>query len=167
MRDFYHEKEKEILNETNKKLEESSEEQLRTRYEKPDPRELLSKYNGGDDDDTYDPQEESEDIDDEDEDYEDVKYADHPNINNAPPKLITSEDFGSLQTFDTVSLMYYQGNDTLTTDDDEIVDDRRMMLGDCLTKYAFEDSDEKTIYVRNYELETDYEVIKIFGDYVE
>lgn len=82
---------------------------------------------------------------------------------NSRPKLIRSEDFGEIPTFEEKSLLYYQEDDTLTTDDDELVEDRNAMVGECLSQFGFEDNDEKTIWVRNYEYETDYEIIKVFG----
>lgn len=144
--------------------------------DKPSPRDLVKRYEEEemiDRDVNYDevegpPDEPSEDVDDYEPGENDNYVYDEPERSQGDdqPKLIPVEEFGAIPTFDEVSLLYYQGNDILTTDSDEVVEDRDAMVGNCMTKFGFEDSDEKSIYVRNYEQETDYEIIKIFGDFV-
>ena len=179
---------REINNVTNQSLERMAEERLTKVPDKPSLNELMKKYRGEREEkemrdpeyNDYDevegpPDEPSEDIDDYDEptqeelEDEEARQAEmRERYMNSKPKLITYEDFeNGLPGFDQKSLLYYQGNDTLTTDDDELVDDREALVGSCMEQYGYEDSEEKTIFVRNYKLETDYEIIKIFGDFVE
>lgn len=80
------------------------------------------------------------------------------------PKLIKIEDFTSgCEYHDKVTLYYYIEDDILATEEEEMIDDRERLVGDCLTKYGFVDNDEKTIYVRNTALSTDYEIVKVWS----
>ena len=81
-------------------------------------------------------------------------------------KIIKEEDYGNDGTLEQESLFYYQGDDTLVTEDDEEIHDIPLVVGDCLDKFGFRDNDEKRICVRNYKLGKDYEVIKVDGSYI-
>lgn len=89
--------------------------------------------------------------------------------NKRLPKLIKYEDFGE-DGFAQVTLYYYTDDEELVgegetqadiIDEDEVKD----LIGDALTKYGFTDeySEERTIYVRNFNRKTDYEIIKVRG----
>ena len=86
-------------------------------------------------------------------------------------KFIKAVDFGSDPSLSTMSLLYYQDNDTLVVEGDstdEVIDDFNEvedMLGDGLSKYGFKDNDEPVIYIRNYDRGYDYEVTKVFDSY--
>lgn len=82
------------------------------------------------------------------------------------PRIIKEDDYGNDGTLEQESLFYYQGDDTLVTEDDEEIHDIPLVVGDCLDKFGFRDNDEKRICVRNYKLGKDYEVIKVDGPYI-
>ena len=82
------------------------------------------------------------------------------------PRIIKEDDYGNDGTLEQESLFYYQGDDTLVTEDDEEIHDIPLVVGDCLDKFGFRDNDEKRICVRNYKLGKDYEVIKVAGAYI-
>lgn len=84
------------------------------------------------------------------------------------PKLIKAEDFGSESYLDAVTLLYYVDDGVLTSEDEEVyedLDEVEDMLGDALRKFGFDQNDEPTIYVRNYDRACDYEIIKVFSSY--
>ena len=84
-------------------------------------------------------------------------------IINSRPKLIKADEFDSNPAFDKQTLYYYTDDGLLLTEEDEIVENYVYLLGDTLTKYGFVDNDEKVIHVRNGNVSTDFEVIKVFG----
>lgn len=81
------------------------------------------------------------------------------------PKLIKYEDYGEDHTLETATLLYYVDNDILTTEDEEEIPDPRMLVGNCLDKFGFRDSDENSIFVRNSRLGFDYEIVKVYDSY--
>ena len=77
------------------------------------------------------------------------------------PKLLKIESFGELSNYETESLTYYVQDQTLVHEDGTIVDDEAFLLGDALDRYGWrdDDEDENALYVRNYKLQRDYEVV--------
>lgn len=89
---------------------------------------------------------------------------------NDAPRLIKVSQVGELDWFGMSTLLYYEGDNTLVIEDSEDVipeDEVRNYVGDCLTKYGFTINDEAIVYVRNFQREVDYEVIKIHESYSE
>ena len=90
-----------------------------------------------------------------------------------PPKLISANEYGDQPGYSTVDLRYYQENDFLTVvsdmDEEDIlyVDEIENYVGNALVKFDFKHSDEKTIYVRNYQRMTDFMISKVFGSFGE
>ena len=84
------------------------------------------------------------------------------------PRIITVESFeDEYAQFDKVTLYFYYFDGVLASEDEELIDNVDDVVGDALDKYGFRDSDERYIYVRNFNLSTDYEIIKVmaaFGD---
>ena len=75
------------------------------------------------------------------------------------PYGISSEDFlVTRKEFDKTTLLYYKGDDTLATEDGDIIKDIAYILGtdwtDSVGKY-----EDNIAYVRNEKASTDYEVI--------
>lgn len=83
----------------------------------------------------------------------------------AGPRIIRAADYGEDPKLDCKQLIYYTDDDTLATEDDEIVDDISGLIGDALTKYDFINNNEDSIYVRNERRSTDYEIIKVHGSF--
>lgn len=84
------------------------------------------------------------------------------------PRLIKEEEQGSLAGYYTETLKYYSYDDVLVTDANEELIDQDYYVGDTLTKYGFKDDDsQREIYVRNYALSIDYEIIKVLASFEE
>ena len=83
----------------------------------------------------------------------------------AGPRIIRAADYGEDPKLDCKQLIYYTDDDTLATEEDEIVDDISGLIGDALTKYDFINNHEDSIYVRNERRSTDYEIIKVHGSF--
>lgn len=84
-----------------------------------------------------------------------------------PPRIISYEEAGNLgANIRTETLFYYTDNNTVADEDDNVIEDWPRLLGDCLTKYDFVNSDETLIFVMNYELGVCYEVEKILDEFV-
>lgn len=78
------------------------------------------------------------------------------------PKIISVEEAGNLPPgTENECLFLYTYNDTITDENDEEIEQPELLLGDCLEIYNFYDSNEKVIFVMNYELSTCYEISKI------
>ena len=84
------------------------------------------------------------------------------------PKIISAESFeNEMRHFDKQQLYYYVGDETLATEEEEIIRNVDQVVGDALDKYGFRENDESIIYVRNLDFSTDYEIEKVysrFGD---
>lgn len=100
-----------------------------------------------------------------DEDSIEEEYFDtHQKVKNRPPKIISEESLGDIpEYYDSETLFYYAEDDVLATESEEAIDDPERLVGDCLTKYNFKENDEERIFVRNWSLDTVYEIQKIRG----
>lgn len=95
-------------------------------------------------------------------------FDEHQQNKKRPPRIISFQTLGELgNEWEEKTLMYYIENDVLTTEEDVPIEDRELLVGDCLDKYGFVNSDEEIIYVQNFTLNTVYEVQKIFSEYEE
>lgn len=80
------------------------------------------------------------------------------------PKLITAEMFDYENAhFDKKQLYYYVGDGVLATEEEEVIRNIDQVIGDALDKYNFRENDESTIYVRNIDFSTDYEIEKVYS----
>lgn len=76
---------------------------------------------------------------------------------------IWPDQFGEFDDYETVSLNYY--DDHVITDElDHVFEDAEEALGDVLDGY-FGEYDEDAIYIRNEDRMTDYEVLRVLGEY--
>lgn len=79
------------------------------------------------------------------------------------PYVITPQEFGDCD-YETVTLNYYEGDSALTDvygdpiDDDDVVD----MVGDDFAEH-YGEYEQDTVYVRNENEETDYEILRNTG----
>ena len=80
---------------------------------------------------------------------------------------VTCEEFWlkEYECYEKMTLYYYVDDGTLVTEDDEIIVDIDTVVGNLLDE--FKSNEEELIYIRNYFLETDYEVYKIFSSFDE
>lgn len=81
------------------------------------------------------------------------------------PYVISPEEFGEKEHYDTVSLMYY-ADQILADDNDDIIEDIEGTVGfDSLTHFG--DFETDAVHVRNDEQCTDYEILRSLRTYKE
>ena len=97
----------------------------------------------------------------------DDMIQEHLEKTNDKPKIIPVESFGELAAYECECLKFYVEDRTLVHEDGNLVDDIEFLIGDALDRYdwANNDEEESDLYVRNYKLQRDYEITKIFGEY--
>lgn len=85
--------------------------------------------------------------------------------NNPPPKVISQADYAfddEGQYFDKVTLNYYFHEKVLLDDEEEPFNN---VVGDIgwrnLSRFGDQSEDPNVVFIRNYRLETDFEVVKI------
>lgn len=87
---------------------------------------------------------------------------DHNRNKDKPPRIISEGALGEIPAYyENKVLFFYRLDDVVTDEEDNVIDDPEYLLGDCLDKYNFRESEEKLIFVRNFALDTVYEVQKI------
>lgn len=92
----------------------------------------------------------------------------HYNVGK-PPKIISAEQAGQLPApYETKTLYYYNIDDVLVEEDaDHPVEDPQLLIGDALDKYDFRNSEEGMIFVQNFDLDTVYEIQKVWASWVD
>lgn len=82
-------------------------------------------------------------------------------------KIIQVESFGEIQSYECESLTYYVYDKTLCHENGDIVDDVEYLVEDALDRYGWADNDEDTdaLYVRNYKIQKDFEIVKVLDEY--
>ena len=75
------------------------------------------------------------------------------------PYVITYNESEEHPEIDKITLLYYVGDGTLTTEDEELIEDVKGTVGNCLDDFEY--SDDRNLYVRNKRLGTDFEIIKV------
>lgn len=78
------------------------------------------------------------------------------------PYIINPLKFGENEEYETVSLKYYNEEDILTDDNDELVEDPACIIPDDGIRDEFVDD---VVYIRNDILKCDYEVILVLDSY--
>ncbi len=73
------------------------------------------------------------------------------------PYVITPDEFGELDDYDTISLTYYT-DQILADDNDDIVDDIEDVVG-FESLNAFGEYEDDSVFVRNDRLKCDYEIL--------
>lgn len=82
------------------------------------------------------------------------------------PRIISFDKMAELDaSYENRTLFFYMYDDTVVDEDDNIVDEPHLLLGDCLEKYGFVDNEEKLIFVQNFKLRTVYEVEKVWKSF--
>lgn len=80
-------------------------------------------------------------------------------------KEIHISEFGESTTFATETLTYYIYDDILVDEQEMIIDRPEDLVGGVLLESGFTQDGRENIYVRNYRLRTDYEIVKAFASY--
>lgn len=85
----------------------------------------------------------------------------HEKNKQRPPRIISVDDLEDLpSSYGEEILYYYPEGDYVTDEDDNVIEDYRRILGDCIQKFHFDTSEEDDIFIQNFELDSVYEVIK-------
>jgi len=81
------------------------------------------------------------------------------------PYVISPDEFGEKDDYETISLMYYE-DDVLADDNEDKIDNVEDIIGyESLSHFG--EYDDDTVYVRNDVRRTDYEIIRIPSAYAE
>lgn len=97
-----------------------------------------------------------------------IANIEHEKHKNDPPKIISDEEYGMLTpNIDTQTLYFYMYDETLVDDNDEIINDPSVLIGDALNASDFIDNDETMLFVLNPGIDTAYEIQKVYGSYDE
>lgn len=98
---------------------------------------------------------------------EEIKEANRYAKERRKPKMISSDvfEYEGRGVYDKCDLYYYVHDDTLATEEEEMIDDVERVVGDALDKYGFRENDEDEIYVRNFSEMTDYRITKMFSSF--
>lgn len=78
------------------------------------------------------------------------------------PYIIPPEEFGECD-YDTNSLTYYTDG-VLTDEYDEVIEDAELLVGNDYMNH-FGEYEDDSVFVRNDELESDYEILADFGPF--
>lgn len=79
------------------------------------------------------------------------------NMINDKPYVISPDEFGEFDDYDTISLTYY-ADQVLADDDDELVEDIEETVG-FESLNAFGEYEDDSVFVRNDRLKCDYEIL--------
>lgn len=96
--------------------------------------------------------------------YEEIPVEDlvmpEPDPDN--PYLITVDQFmDDYENFDKISIVYYEGDDTLADERDQIIPDVERLVGQAnLTKFGHASGDKNIVYIRNERIRADLEVAR-------
>ena len=85
------------------------------------------------------------------------------------PYIVSQEEnFENVDEYDQITLTYFAGDDTLVDDRDDVVRDSDRIVGDVnLTKFGVGANSSNVLYIRNENLDTDFEVLRDDGKYTE
>ena len=81
------------------------------------------------------------------------------------PYVISPDEFGEKDDYDTITLMYYE-DDILADDNEDKIDDVDGIIGyDSLSHFG--EYEDDAVYVRNDARRTDYEVLRMLKTYAD
>jgi hypothetical protein len=86
------------------------------------------------------------------------------------PYIIHRDERSEQQAYDEVTLTFYEADDVLCNESDEVIadDERERMIGEAnLEKFGHGSGDATIVYIRNDQLECDFEVIRSPNSYAE
>lgn len=88
---------------------------------------------------------------------------------NRGPNVVSYEEYWSpeYEYHEKVELNYFTEDEILANPENEVIENAEILIGNALRSSGFTKNDEKVIYVRNYELCSDYEIAKVFGAYAD
>ena len=96
----------------------------------------------------------------------DTKNNENKEEEKMKPYVITPEEFDTNDEYDTISLTYYEGDGVMVDDCDEAMDDdeiERTVGYEALNHFG--EYEDDSVFVRNEELKTDYEILLDVGSF--
>ena len=101
--------------------------------------------------------------------YDGVDPRPDPACGQPKPYVITIDEFaGEEDLYDKVTIYYYDEDDTIADENEEIVSDVESVVGgDSLLRFGEGSGDYDIVYVRNERIRIDYEVIRLHRNYQE
>ena len=105
--------------------------------------------------------------------YSDIRYntcfqEGRDDISKEPYIIPVDEFFDGNQTFDKVTLNYYEKDGALVDSDEELIHDVANTIGeDTLERFGDLSDDDDVVYVRNEKLSIDYEIIRVYNSYAQ
>lgn len=114
------------------------------------------------DDEEDDPEDEEAEAEEEEEERTAANIFNELQKSTRAPKIVKSEEVDEHHEGWDIDSLFLYSNGILTDEDDNIIDgeEKDKLVGDCLTKYDFIHSNERMIYIKNFKLNTFYEVTK-------
>lgn len=97
-----------------------------------------------------------------------VNYTEHSKKNTEEkkeepmldtPYVISPDEFGASDNYTQISLVYYDGDEVLADEEDEIVEDIAGTVGEDFAEH-FGEYEDDSVFVRNDRLRCDYEICK-------
>lgn len=89
-------------------------------------------------------------------------------VSESEPCVISVEAFHEGKPYyDKITLFYYENDDTLSTEEEEILSNVEEIVGEALLSFGEQSGDPDIVYVRNERLSIDYEIIRLMKSYQE
>ena len=99
---------------------------------------------------------------------EDLATEDHRKNFDREPEFVSENNLGSVPNYyDSKTLFYYVYDEVFTDEDENEIPDPMLLLGEEFLNSHFMDDDTPITYIRNYSLDTLYEVQKVWASYDE
>jgi len=87
------------------------------------------------------------------------------NSDKKEPYIITFKEYEDHPELDKITLIYYTVGGTLTTEDDEMIEDVKGTVGTCIDDSDFGESEDRVMFIRNKRLGSDFEITKFEGSF--
>lgn len=78
---------------------------------------------------------------------------------------IQYDEYGSKPGYDFKEIYYYVGDGVVVDDEEQFIENPDFILGNVLHDTGFDGDNTRNIYIRNENISTDFEVMKIDGSY--
>lgn len=99
---------------------------------------------------------------------EEEAFDEHQKNMDKPTEIISAEEYGSLPAYiEQQALYFYAYDEVLTDEEDQMIDEPEILVGDVLTQSDFIDNDERVIFVMNYSTDTCYEIQKVDASWTD
>lgn len=80
---------------------------------------------------------------------------------------ISEEEMETYDNFEDITLTYYAEDDILCDDQEQVIEDPEVVIGDALTKFGLKSGYPDTVFVINKRVRAIFEVLMVEGSYQE